>query len=693
MVLSGELFLMVSELIKSGIDIIGDVPWGTHFCQFYETKEDLVNILVPYFKTGLENNEFCMWVTSKPFSAEEATDALRDAVPNIDSYLEKGQIEIVPYTDWYMENNIFDSNRVLNGWIEKLKKAHAQGYNGMRLTGNTFWLETEDWTDFTEYEEEVDQVIGNYQMMALCTYCLGRCSAAEIVDVVVNHQFALVKREEKWELIESVKHKLTSDELKKTQQTYRSLFDNMLDGYAYCEMFYDNEGHPVDFIYLNVNDAFERLTGLENVVGKKVSEVIPGIAEIHPELLEIYGRVASTGQAEKFEIEFQPLGIWLSVAVFSPEENYFIATFDNFTERRNAEEKVLKAKEEWEHTFDAVPDLIAIVDLDYNILRVNQAMVNRLGVKVEDYSGKKCYELIHGTKEPSSECPHRYMLEDGLEHTLEVHEDNLEGDFINSASPMYNEKKLIGCVHVMRDITERKLMEDELKRTVEELKRSNRELEQFAYVSSHDLQEPIRMVTSFTQLLEKQYKGKFDADADDYIGFIVEGAKRMKYLIDDLLAFSQLNTRTRELEVINLEDVLDAALLNLKTSIDNSNAQVTYDPLPFINCDATQLVQVLQNLILNAVKFNDKDKPEIHISAEKIQNEWRFAVADNGIGIDPQHNELIFKVFKRLHTRDVYPGTGIGLALCHKIIERHEGNIWVESVPGKGSTFYFTIPI
>ncbi len=683
---------MLNELIKSGIDIVGDVPWGTHFCQFYETKEDLVDILVPYFKTGLENNEFCMWVTSKPLSVKEATNALRNAVQNIDSYLEKGQIEIIPYSDWYMEDDIFDPKRVLNGWIEKLKQAQAQDYNGMRLTGNTFWLEQEDWTDFIEYEEEVDKVIGNYQMIALCTYCLDKCSSAEIIDVVVNHQFALIKRGKKWELIESVKHKITSDKLKKSQQTYRSLFDNMMDGYAYCEMIYDNENHPMDFIYLNVNDAFERLTGLKNVEDKKVSEVIPGIAEAHPELLEIYGRVASTGQAEKFEIEFKPLGIWLSVAVFSPEKNHFIATFDNFTERKLAEEEVLKAKDEWEHTFDAVPDLIAIVDLDYQISRVNQAMARRLGVNLKNCTGK-CFELIHGINEPPSNCPHKCMLEDGKEHTLEIHEDRLNGDFISSASPMYNDKKeLIGCVHVLRDITERKRTEEELKKTFEQLQRSNRELEQFAYVSSHDLQEPLRTVASFTQLLERQYKGKFDADSDEYIGFIVEGAKRMKYLIDDLLAFSRVNTRAGEFELADMEMVLDAALLNSQISVDDNGAQITYDIPPSIMCDATQLVQVFHNLIDNAIKFNDKENPEIFISAQKNHNEWKFAVTDNGIGIDPEHQKQIFEIFKRLHTREEYPGTGIGLALCQKIIERHGGNIWVESKLFKGSTFYFTIP-
>jgi hypothetical protein len=189
---------MNQNLRNSGIDIIEDVPWGTHFCQFYQTKEDLMDLLVPYFKVGLEKNEFCMWFTSQTLEVQEAKEILRGAVPDVDVYFEKGQIEIIPYTHWYVKEGVFDSDRILNGWVENLNKALAHGYDSIRLSGNIFWLEKEDWSDFVDYEEEVDRVLGNYRMMALCTYCLDRCNATKIIDVVVNHQFALTKREGKW---------------------------------------------------------------------------------------------------------------------------------------------------------------------------------------------------------------------------------------------------------------------------------------------------------------------------------------------------------------------------------------------------------------------------------------------------------------------------------------------------------------
>ena len=726
---------MSDEQRQSGVDIIGPVPWGTHFCQFYETKEDLIDILVPYFKEGLNNNEYCMWVTSAPLNVEESQQALRRAVPNIDDYLESGQLKIIPYTEWYVIDGNFDSNRVLTGWIDKLDNARDNGFDGLRLTGNTFWLENEDWNDFIDYEVAVDSVIGNYRMIAMCTYCLDRCNANDIVDVVDNHKFALIKRDGEWELFHSSKQKKLENELKSTKYKYDSLFTNILDGYAHCEMIYDNQDNPIDFIYLKVNDKFENLTGLKDVEDKKVSELIPSIKDVHPELFEIYSRVASTGNPERFEIEFKPLNKWLNIAVHSPQKNHFVAVFEDISGRKKAEEEVLNAKKDWESTFDAVPDLIAIVNKDYSISRVNEAMSSRLGINMEDCTGQKCYELVHGLNEPPLICPHAHMLLDGQEHTLELHEDKLDGEFINSSSPIYNKKnELIGSVHVLRDISEVKKSEkhvqemlekehqlteelqssneklqstteelyksnvnlqeqkDKLSQLVNKLKISNRELEQFAYVASHDLQEPLRMVSSFTQLLEKRYKGHIDKEADDYINYAVDGAKRMQLLINDLLAYSRVNTKGEKFGDVDLEKVLDEVLFSLEIVIEENQANITKEPLPHIYADYTQMVQLFQNLIVNAMKYRSDEPPQIFISTQKEDDHWIFSVEDNGIGIDPQYGEQIFRIFRRLHGHDEYEGTGIGLAIADRIIRRHDGRIWVKSKLGEGSTFYFTIP-
>jgi PAS domain S-box-containing protein len=242
------------------------------------------------------------------------------------------------------------------------------------------------------------------------------------------------------------------------------------------------------------------------------------------------------------------------------------------------------------------------------------------------------------------------------------------------------------------DISERLRREDALKIRTAELERSNRELERFAYVASHDLQEPLRMVTSFTQLLAKRYGDKLGPDAFEFIGFAVDGAKRMQALIDDLLAYSRAGRQGVKLSRVETDRALDDALTNLKPAIESAQAVITRDPLPTVTADAIQFVQLFQNLVSNAVKFHAAAPPHVHISARRENGEWVFAVQDNGIGIDPAHKGKLFVMFQRLHPRHQYPGTGIGLALCKMIVERLGGRIWVDSAPGLGATFCFTVP-
>ena len=239
---------------------------------------------------------------------------------------------------------------------------------------------------------------------------------------------------------------------------------------------------------------------------------------------------------------------------------------------------------------------------------------------------------------------------------------------------------------------ERKRAEEALQRTMAELERSNAELEQFAYIISHDLQEPLRMVASYTQLLEKRYKGSLDADAEEFIAYAVDGARRMQNMIQSLLSYSRVGTRGKPFEPTECESVFEQALANLKLTIDESGAGVTHDPLPRVMADETQLIQLFQNLLANAIKFRDEKQPRIHVSAKEDSNECLFSVSDNGIGINPEYFDRIFVIFQRLHGREEYPGTGIGLSVCKRIVERHGGRIWVESQPGEGSTFHFAIP-
>jgi light-regulated signal transduction histidine kinase (bacteriophytochrome) len=250
-----------------------------------------------------------------------------------------------------------------------------------------------------------------------------------------------------------------------------------------------------------------------------------------------------------------------------------------------------------------------------------------------------------------------------------------------------------GVFAAARDVTEKKLAEEQMRKVMADLERSNRELEQFAYVASHDLQEPLRMVSSYTQLLAQRYQDKLDRDANDFIGFAVDGANRMQRLINDLLSYSRVGTRGKPMEATDSHNALGRALANLQASIQESQAIVSNDDLPVVLADEGQLIQLFQNLVGNAIKFRRKDAPpRVRVSAQREGSSWVFSVKDNGIGIDPEFQPRLFVIFQRLHGRDQYPGTGIGLAICKRIVERHGGRIWMESKSGEGSTFYFTLP-
>jgi len=257
---------------------------------------------------------------------------------------------------------------------------------------------------------------------------------------------------------------------------------------------------------------------------------------------------------------------------------------------------------------------------------------------------------------------------------------------------------------MVEDITDRRQAEEELRKHREHLEklveertaevmRSNAELQQFAYVASHDLQEPLRMVTSYLQLLERRYRDRLDDDARDFIAFAVDGAARMQGLIEGLLSYSRIGTRGKELTPTDLEAVFARATKNLEPAIVESGAIITHDPLPALMADDQQLLQLFQNLVANAVKFRGAKPPQIHVGVKNQGDEWVFSVADNGIGFAMKDAERIFQIFQRLHTREEYPGTGIGLSLARKIVARHGGRIWAEGEPGQGATFFFTLPM
>ncbi len=920
---------------KFGIELVGSVPWGTHLCQFYESKQDLIDILVPYFTEGLRGNEFCMWVTSPPLEAEEAKEALRKAVPDLDRYVKKGQIEIVSYMDWYLLGGKFDSDKVLQGWVKKETDAIKHGFEGLRLTGNTFWVERSLWKSFVDYEEAVNAVIGQHKMLALCTYCLKNASGTDVADVVRNHVGTLLKQGKKWVLLENAgERKKEQDAAMEREQSWQTTLGSIGDAVIATDSkgeitFMNNVAEkltgwtlneaskkPLKKIFHIVNEQTRKesanpvtrvlqegqTVGLANhtvLITKDGNEVpiddsgapikhkdgkISGVVLVFRDITErkkaekdlfnlakfpsenpfavlrisgegtvMYANSESLRLPKPISVQVGQIvrPIWLKYVTEALTSNHRLNFEENagdrwfefkvapilsegyvniygsdITERKKAEqalrESELKFRTvanylfDWEYwlapdgsmifvsnscekitgykaeEFIENPPLVSSIihpedkhlfdshfkltkndkthEIDFRIITRNREVKwlahtcqpvfddkgNGLGRRVSNRDiteRKKAEEAARKSEAASVAAKYaRSLIESSLDPLVTIsaegkitdvnqateeatgysreqlvgsdfsdyftepekakqgyqevfktgfvkdyplairHTSGKITDVLYNATLYRNEAGVIqGVFAAARDVTERIAMENELRQALEKLRQSNAELEQFAYVASHDLQEPLRMVASYVQLLERRYKGKLDPEADEFIAYAVDGANRMRGLIDDLLTYSRVGRLGKPFEPTNLETTFDIVLKNLQASIKEYKATVTHDKLPVVNADGTQLVQLFQNLIGNAIKFHGEEPPRVHVSAKDKGSEIQFGISDNGIGIDPQYFDRLFKIFQRLHTREEYPGSGIGLAVCKKIVERHGGRIWIESQLGKGSTIHFTL--
>jgi len=368
----------------------------------------------------------------------------------------------------------------------------------------------------------------------------------------------------------------------------------------------------------------------------------------------------------------------------------------DITERKRAEEELKLANMYNRSLIEASLDPLVTIGPDGKINDVNYSTELITGYARDELIGTDFSDYFTEPEKAREVYQQVFQDEKVFNYALEIkHREGYVTPVLYNASVYRDEsEEVIGVFAAARDITERKQAEEKLKEIIEELERSNYELQQFAYITSHDLQEPLRTIASYTQLIERRYRNKLDDDADEFIDFIVEAAVRMKDMIQGLLYYSRVGTKGGELKSTNTEELLGIVLYNLNAAIKENNVTVTHDKLPVVVADESQLIQLFQNLISNAIKFKKDDEcPIIHISAYEGENEYIFSVADNGIGIEPQYFNRIFEVFKRLHTSVEYEGTGIGLSISKRIIERHGGRMWVESESGNGSTFYFTIPL
>jgi PAS domain S-box-containing protein len=583
---------MNTEYRKSGIDIVGDIPWGTHFCQFYRTADDLLDILAPYFAAGLASNEFCMWVTSEPVDGKAAEQALARTVPDLAQRLRDGQMEIIPHDEWYLAGGRFDAKRVLDAWAGRLERARARGFDGLRLSGNTFWLEKKDWKAFTDYEAEVDDVIGKNRILALCTYSLDRCGANEVLDVVRNHRFALARRESRWEVLETAERErarlaerrlaqfpqenpypvLRVDQngvllyanpaarrfldafgaiaarpisaplgeivarafneagaleieiaddagriylftavrppeesyvnlyacdvttraqaeraLRESEEKYRTLFETMTEGFALYELIEDEAGRPVDWRILEVNDAYTRHTGIarDRVVGRRISEVFPvSLADYLP----VFSGVVATQTPADFETYAKAIDRHMHIVTYPVGGRRFASIIEDITARRRAEQALKVSEERYRALFNNMTEGFALHEIitdeaghpcDYRFLDVNPAFERMTGLDRSSVMGRRVLEVLKDIEPFWIEAYGRVALT-GEPHTFERYYP----DPINRWFEVYAYRPAPRQFAVVfMDISERKRIEEALR----ESERRHERSEEIAHLGSWEL--------------------------------------------------------------------------------------------------------------------------------------------------------------------------------------------------------------
>ena len=723
---------MGQKIRKTGIDLIGDVPWGTHFCQFYQTQEDLIDILVPYFKAGLENNEFCLWVTSEPLSEKEVQKVMRKAVPNFDRYLTRGQIEIVPHSQWYLKDGAFNLQRVLKAWIDKLNQALAKGFDGMRVTGNTAWLEKRDWRNFAHYEEEVNRVIGRYRMIVICTYSLDRCGAFELIDVVNSHQFALIRREGEWELMESSERKQMEEVLQK--RTYdlgeRVKELNCLYGISdlvqkpgisleailqrtvnLISLAWQNPeitcaqitlkdqtfkttnfkktkwGQTADIIVhgnrvgiLEVCYLEERPTTNEGPFLKEERSLIDGIAERLGKIIE-RKQVEEALQKAHHELEVRVKERTAELAKANEELR------SEATERKKAEKALRESEEKYRMLFESANDVLVYVDKYGKIVDINKRAEDILGYKPDDVKGKKFVKF--GVLKLQNMSKIAKLFRDSISgkrtpDLLELQIKDRNGKLLSmeaSSRVIERNGKIVGTIAILRDITERKKAEEKID----------------AY------QKRLRSLMSELTLTEERHRRRIATELHDSIGQLLALCqiklgqlekviaspnsrpllKKIGDSIEEIIRYTR--SLTHQLSPFILYELgLEAALewlaefiyeqqgIQINLAVDSQANPVNEELRIF-------LFRAVQELLTNVTKHAKTDRAEVSLCREN--ESIRITIEDVGVGFNTA-------ILDTPSGKDI----GFGLFSIRERLRYFEGELSIQSEPGQGTQVTLTVP-
>ncbi len=647
---------------RTGIAVVGDAPWGTHFCQFYSTKEDLTDILVPYFKAGLEADELCMWVTSPPLGVREAWSALAAAVPDLDRHRARGRIEIIPHEEWYLAGGTFDQERVLDGWVTKLEDALARGCAGLRLSGNTFWLEKPDWRSFAEYEAAVDRIIGGYRMLALCTYSLDRCGASEIADVIRNHQFALIKREGRWELIESADRRRlerrAAEALRHSEERVRLKLESILS----------RQG---DLANLELPDIVD-LDALRSVMTD-----LHALVPIPMAVVDLAGRVLVGVGWQDACTKFHRV---------HPETSRHCTESDT------------------QLTADVPPG-------DFKLYRCKNGMCDVATPLM--IGGHHVGNLFIGQFFLEDDPPdrerfraqaarygfdvNRYLAALDAVPRLSRERVDLGMAFFRKLAAMISQLSF-GNVCLARAISERDALMSSLQQTKDRLEEIDRRKDDFLGVLSHELRNPLAPIRNAVYVMQHaDLAGEHGRRA---LGVIDRQSSQLTRLVDDLLDVTRIAHGKVELR----RGRVDLGLLVRRAGEDHGDVvrgrglelvvELPREPM-WVDGDAVRLAQIVGNLLHNSAKFTPPGG-RVTLSLERIRGAAEIHVRDTGAGLEPELLGQLFQPFvqaERTLAR-TSGGLGLGLPLVKGFTEMHGGSVRAASAgPGQGTEIVVRLPL
>ena len=602
-----------------------------HFALIYEDPAELVGASVPFIRQGLERGEQCLYVIDGRTEDEASvTETLRAGGIDVDAARTSGALRFTTVADTYLRQEPFQPDEMISFYRDAVEAA-LEEYEGLRVIAGTSWIDQVDFETFLEYEGRVNALFDETDSMALCHYRRDQHDPSVIRDIIRTHP-------------------------------------HLISNGVVCHNFYYT---PPDQLFGEEepsNDVDRMLGTLEDRVRAKAT-----VTE-HKRFLQELNEITSHPNRsfeEKLQALFDLGCEWFDLDLgalnrVDPDADLLEVEYIS------GDHEFYKPGEQFplSQTY-----CIAATDIRESASVSDPA--------AEGYDGLAVYEEFGVESYLGTYIP----IEGDTDRTFTFIADGARLESFSAQDRAYLE--LMG--QWVKYELERQQYERELGETVDRLQQSNDRLKQFAYAASHDLQEPLRMVSSYLQLLERNCRDDLDEDAQEYIDFAVNGAHRMREMVDDLLAYSRVEQSGGEFEPVDLRAVIDRVTEELKARIEETDAEITMEALPTVAADVDQVEQLFRNLLSNAIKYND-GTPRIEISATERADHWEFAVSDDGIGIDPAKTDRIFEVFKRLHHDDEYSGTGIGLALCQEIVDNHGGDIWVDSEPGDGSTFYFTLP-